>query len=180
MDRLIEISQKEDIIEKYRDTPISLLLEYHNLNRPAERYTNAPLLVGMCIDNRKRLCIPENFTYIIRSAGANLRNNEFQISFAVSMKGVLHFALIGHNDCGMREISNYKDEMVEGLVTVGWDKEKAIRHFDDHAHKLEIGDEIDFTSREVKRLRLIYPKLCIAPLIYNVHDNRLYLIREDD
>lgn len=180
MNRLIEISRKTDIVEKYKDTPIGLLLEYHNLNRPFERYSAAPLLVGMCIDNRKRLCIPENFTFIIRSAGANLRNNEFQVSFTVAMKGVKYLAIIGHNECAMRDLYSHKDQMVDGLVEAGWDIEKARQHFEEFAPKLQIGDEITFVLTEVKRIREIYPRLCVAPLFYNVHDNRLYLIKEED
>ncbi|MFV9510818.1 hypothetical protein [Tepidibacillus sp. LV47] len=43
----------------------------------------------------------------------------------------------------------------------------------------EIGNEVDFVLSEVKRLRLRYPKIMVAPLLYKVEDNRLYLIRED-
>ena len=32
MDRLIKINTKEDIFAEYKNTPISVLLEYHNLN----------------------------------------------------------------------------------------------------------------------------------------------------
>ena len=73
MNRLTDISSSKDIFPEYRDTPIGLLLEYHNLNRPSDTYTQAQLLVGMCMDNRKHLHIPDNFSYIIRSGGANLR-----------------------------------------------------------------------------------------------------------
>ena len=40
------------------------------------------------------------------------------------------------------------------------------------------GNEIDFVSSEAKRLRLRYPKILVAPLIFRVEDNRLYQIRE--
>ena len=43
----------------------------------------------------------------------------------------------------------------------------------------EIGNEVDFILSEVKRLRLRYPKIVIAPLLYRVEDNRLYLIKEN-
>ena len=44
----------------------------------------------------------------------------------------------------------------------------------------EIGNEIDFVLSEVKRLRLRYPEVLIAPLLYKVEDNLLYLIKEED
>lgn len=42
----------------------------------------------------------------------------------------------------------------------------------------EIGNEVDFVLSEAKRLRLRYPKIIIAPLLYRVEDNRLYLVQE--
>ena len=42
----------------------------------------------------------------------------------------------------------------------------------------EIGNEIDFIVSETKRLRNRYPKIQVAPLIYRVEDNMLYLIGE--
>ncbi|HET6274055.1 MAG TPA: carbonic anhydrase, partial [Bacteroidota bacterium] len=80
MNRLLDISSEGDILPQYRGTPIGLLLEYHNLNRPYESYANAQLLIGMCMDNRKHLHIPDNFAFIIRAGGANLRYSEFKVS----------------------------------------------------------------------------------------------------
>jgi carbonic anhydrase len=42
----------------------------------------------------------------------------------------------------------------------------------------EIGNEIDFVLTEAKRLRLRYPKIAVAPLLYRVEDNLLYQLRE--
>jgi carbonic anhydrase len=42
----------------------------------------------------------------------------------------------------------------------------------------EIGNETDFILSEVKRLRLRYPKVKVAPMIYKVENNRLYLLKE--
>jgi carbonic anhydrase len=42
----------------------------------------------------------------------------------------------------------------------------------------EIGNEVDFILSEVKRLRTRYTKIQIAPMIYLVEDNKLYLIKE--
>ena len=80
MDRLIKIENITDIPAQYRQTPIGLLLEYHNLGRPFETCAQAQLLIGMCMDNRKHLNIPDNFAFIIRAGGVNLRYSEFKIS----------------------------------------------------------------------------------------------------
>jgi len=155
-------------------------LEYHNLNRPFDDYQNAQLLVGMCMDNRKHLHMPDNFSFIIRTGGANLRYSEFKVSFAISVGGVRHIALIGHNHCGMVNLISRKDQFINGLVEAsGWSKEEAEEHFMHFAPMFEIGNEMDFILSETKRLRLRYPKIIIAPMLYLVEDNKLYFINEN-
>jgi carbonic anhydrase len=179
LNKLIAISSIDDILSEYRQTPIGLLLEYHNLNRPLDPYDKARLLVGMCMDNRKHLHIPDNFAFIIRSGGANLRYSEFKVSYAIGVGQVSHIALIGHDNCGMVNLNSRKYEFINGLVHMaGWEKEKAEEHFMHFAPMFEIGNETDFILSETKRLRLRYPKIQIAPLIYMVGDNKLYFIKE--
>ncbi len=179
MDRLIKIEKTEDILPQYQNTPISQLLEYHNLNRPFEEYQNAQLLIGMCMDNRKHMNIPDNFAYIIRAGGANMRYSEFKVSYAFSVGGVHHMALIGHNHCAMVNLIDRKEQFVDGLVNnAGWERDQAESHFLQFAPLFEIGGELDFLCRETQRLRIRYPKIVIAPMIYLVEDNRLYLIDE--
>ena len=179
MDKLLSIESKDQIPPQYRDTPIGLLLEYHDLDRPFDTYQNAQLLIGMCMDNRKHLRIPDNFAYIIRSGGANLRYSEFKVSYAISVGGVRHIALIGHNHCGMVNLIARKDQFIKGLVeTAGWDRSMAEDHFFHFAPMFEIGNEIDFILSEAKRLRLRYPKIQIAPMLYLVEDNKIYMIKE--
>ena len=180
MNRLIPITSKAEISPEYRDTPIGELLEYHNLNREYETYTQARLLVGMCMDNRKHLHIPDNFAFIIRAGGANLRYSEFKVSYAIAVGGVQSIALIGHNECGMVNLMARKDIFINGLVdNAGWDREWAEQHFTQFAPMFEIGNEIDFVLSEAQRLRLRYPKIQVAPLIYKVEDNLLYQVKED-
>ena len=180
MNKLLTINSPGDIPSEYRNTPIGHLLEYHNLNRPFETYDKANLLVGMCMDNRKHLHIPENFAFIIRSGGANLRYSEFKVSYAISVGKVSHIVLIGHNNCGMVNLIAREQEFIKGLVeTAGWERDRAEEHFMHFAPMFEIGNEKDFILSETKRLRLRYPKITIAPLYYKVDDNKLYFIRED-
>jgi carbonic anhydrase len=179
MNRLVDIRTAENIFPEYKDTPIGLLLEYHNLNRNLDNYNKAQLLVGMCMDNRKHLRIPDNFAYIIRTGGANLRYSEFKVSYAIAVGDVKYIALIGHNNCGMVNLIARKTQFINGLVEkAGWDKEWAEEHFMHFAPMFEIGNEVDFVISEAKRLRLRYPKITIAPMLYKVEDNRLYLIKE--
>jgi carbonic anhydrase len=177
MDRLKPINAPADIPESYRDTPIGLLLEYHNLKRPFDDYENARLLIGMCMDNRNQLQIPNKFSFIIRAGGANLRYSEFKVSFAVAVGGVRHIALIGHNKCGMVNLAARKDLFIGGLVeNAGWERERAEEHFMNFAPMFEIDNEVDFILGETKRLRLRYPKVTIAPMLYKVEDGRLYMV----
>lgn len=179
MDRLADILNVEDIFPLYRNTPIGLLLEYHNLDRPYDTYTQAELLVGMCMDNRKHLHIPDNFSYIIRSGGANLRNSEFKVSYAISVGSIRHIALIGHNNCGMVNLVSRKEQFIDGLIqNAGWDRERAEHHFSVYAPNFEILNEIDFVISEAQRIRECYPRIVVAPMFYNVDNNRLYLVNE--
>ena len=179
MNRLLAISVEGDIPQQYQGTPIGLLLEYHNLGRQYESYSNAQLLIGMCMDNRKHLHIPDNFAFIIRSGGANLRYSEFKVSYAIAVGNVRSIALVGHNQCGMVNLVSRKEQFIHGLVeSAGWEPQAAEEHFHHFAPMFEIGNEIEFVLGEVKRLRLRYPKVLVAPLLYRVEDNRLYLIEE--
>ncbi len=177
--RLIPIDRREDIPEAYRDTPIGLLLEYHNLDRPGGTYTQAELLIGMCMDHRKHLHIPDNFAYIIRAGGANLRYSEFKVSYAIAVGGVSAIALIGHTQCGMVNLVARRDRFVDGLVERGgWERERAEEHFRNYAPLFEIDNETDFVLSEAVRLRQRYPLCTVAPLLYRVEDNRLYGLAE--
>jgi carbonic anhydrase len=179
MKRLISIAEPENVPPAYRDTPIGLLLEYHNLGRALDTYTKAQILIGMCMDNRKHLRIPDYFAFIIRTGGANLRYSEFKVSYAIAVGEIRAIALIGHTHCGMVNLMARKDQFITGLVNhAGWEKEWAEEHFMHFAPIFEIGNEIDFVFSEAKRLRLRYPKILVAPMIYRVEDNRLYLLDE--
>ena len=132
------------------------------------------------MDNRKHLHIPDNFAFIIRTGGANLRYSEFKVSFAIAVGGVQHIALIGHSNCGMVNLASKKNQFIENLSSnAGWTIEQAEEHFNNYAPMFEINNEIDFVLSETKRLRQRYPKVQIAPMYYKVEDNLLYLINDD-
>lgn len=181
MPHLIPVNAPRDIPVPYRRTPIGRLLEYHNLGKPFGRYAHAQLLIGMCMDNRKHLHIPDNFAFILRAGGANLRYSGFKVSYAIAVGGVSSIALIGHNNCGMVNLASRKALFIRGLMARGgWTRRDAEAHFRNSARRFEIGNETEFIVSEVKRLRAQYPKVTVAPMLYQVEDNRLYLLGERD
>jgi carbonic anhydrase len=133
----------------------------------------------MCMDNRKHLRIPDNFAFIIRSGGANLRYSEFKVSYAIAVGGVSAIALIGHDQCGMVNLAARKDQFIQNLViNAGWTEEQAEEHFTSYAPLFEIGNEVDFLLSEAKRLRNRYPKILVAPMLYLIEDNLIYFLDE--
>lgn len=178
MGTLQSLDTEQSLPPAWRDSPVGLLVAYHNLHRPFESYQQAQLLIGMCMDHRKHLHIPDNFAYIIRTGGGNLRYSEFKVSYAIGVGGVSAVALIGHTQCGMVCLAARKDLFVSGLVERGgWERQKAEEHFLNYAPLFEIGDETDFVLTESRRLGERYPRITVVPLIYRVEDNRLYWVR---
>ena len=180
MHELIRIRAKTEIPLEFQGTPIGLLLEYNNLSRSTEDvYSNAQILIGMCMDNRKHLHTPDNFAYILRAGGANLRYSEFKLSYAIAVGGIRHMALIGHTQCGMVNLKSRREVFIQGMMDgAGWERKTAEEHFNQYEPLFEIGNEIQFVLSETKRLRLRYPKIQIAPFIYRIEDNLLYGISE--
>lgn len=180
MSELVKVLNENDIFLQYRGTPIEQLFKYHNFGHPFSKYDKAELLVGMCMDSRKQLKIPNNYAYIIRSAGGNLRYSEFKISYTIALGGVKCVAVIGHNHCGMVNLISKKKDFIKGMVdNAGWKEKQAEEHFMSFAPMFEIENEIDFLMYEIRRLRDKYPKVLFAPLFYNVEDNMLYLLEDD-
>ncbi len=177
-DRLHPVTAEPDILPQWRDTPIGDLLRYHNLGAPHRAYARAELLIGMCMDNRKSMRIPDNFAFILRTAGAQLGRVEFKVSFAIAVGGVRAVAVFGHDDCGMIHLSDRREQFILGLIDVGWTRADAETHFDTNAPKFEITDPLHSTLAEVQRLRSRFPTLPIAPLFYSVKDGLLYQIAE--
>jgi carbonic anhydrase len=175
----IEIGSEADIPERWRATPIGALLRYHQLGAPLPgRAARPELLIGMCMDSRKHLRIPDNFAFILRTGGANLRLAEFRVSYAIAVGGARAIALMGHTNCGMSGLAARRGAFIDGLVDAGWTRSAAEEHFDRHAPEHEIGPEGDFIRSEARRLRALYPKIAVAPLLYRIEDDSIALLRE--
>ena len=180
MDKLIAVKTADDIPANYKGTPIGSLLEYHNLGKKYNSYSNAQMLIAMCMDNRKSIRIPENFAYVIRSGGGSLRYSEFTVSYAIALAKVKHIVLMGHDRCGMVNLVSKKEAFIKGLVeNAGWERKMAEDHFMHFSPMFEIGNETDFVLSEARRLRDRYPKITIVPLFYLLDDNQLYLMKEE-
>jgi len=178
MPQIIPVNYGDDIFPEYRGTPVGLLLEYQNLGRAMGAASAPQLLIGMCMDSRKSLRIPSDFAFVLRTAGANMRDNEFRISYAIAVGGVRTIVLIAHTDCGMARLGERREQFIRGLMdAAGWDEARAIRHFEDCAPKFGIRDEVEFVLCEAERLRAIYPRITIVPLLYRVEDDLLYQLR---
>ncbi|HMI46353.1 MAG TPA: carbonic anhydrase [Gemmatimonadaceae bacterium] len=176
--QIISVTQRDDILPEYRGTPVELLLEYHNLGRATVASAAPQMLIGMCMDSRKALRIPNDFAFVLRTAGANMRDNEFRISYAIAVGRVRTIVLLAHTDCGMARLAERRAQFIRGLVdAAGWDEARAVKHFEDCAPKFGIRDEVDFVLHEADRLRAIYPRIAIVPLLYRVEDDLLYQLR---
>ena len=177
---LIRVGAWDEVLPAYRGTPIGDLLGYQNLHEPHRVYERAELLIGMCMDHRMVLRIPDNFAYLLRAGGANLQRMEFKVSFAVAVGGARTIALIGHEDCGMVGLRARRTEFVNGLVeNGGWDRHVAEEHFAVSAPLFEVRDAAQFVVSEARRLRMRYPRVTVAPLFFRIGERLLDQIAED-
>ncbi|HWG85188.1 MAG TPA: carbonic anhydrase [Deinococcales bacterium] len=180
MPEIVPVRTHEEIPPEYRDTPVGRLLEYHNLGRECEPHERAEIVLGMCMDNRTDLHLPRNFAFVLRTSGANMRHNEFRLSYAIAVGGVRHIALVAHTDCGMVNLESRHRQFVQGMMeNAGWDEERAEEHFLTYAPEFGIDDEVGFVLAEAQRLNLRYPRVSVAPLLYRVEDKLLYALHAD-
>jgi carbonic anhydrase len=132
------------------------------------------LFAAMCMDHRKTLRIPNEFAYVLRTAGARLKGNEFELTFAIAVGGVSTVALIGHTDCGMERVLERREAFVTGLVQrAGVDQEQAEKHFDSSATKYAISGAAESVLRQAATIRRYLPNILVAPLLSHVEDDRL-------
>jgi carbonic anhydrase len=178
MTNLIDVNQLSDILPVYRNTPIEWLIRYQNLGEPQFPVTvTAEVFVSMCIDNRKALNVQNGFAYILRTAGARLRGNEFELTFAIAIGGVSTVALIGHTDCRMEIVLEMREEFIQGLVErTGINPNEAAKHFDASAPNYAIPNPIDATIRQAEIVRRYLPNILVAPLLYRIEDDMLMQI----
>jgi carbonic anhydrase len=177
---LLPFNRLGDDLSAYRNMPVAYLLAYHSLRRP-HRSDRAEFLIGMRMDNRVALRIPENFAYILRAGGANFQRIEFNVSYAVAVGSVRTICLIGHDECGMVDLRGRRDVFVNGLVeNGGWERLEVEEHFDHFSVVVEIPDSAAFVLSEARRLREGYPRVMVAPLLYRIREGLMYQIAEGE
>ncbi len=176
---IIPVYSQNDIPDRLRDTPVAALLGFHNFNQGESAYDKPQMLIGTCIDYRIKLHLPDNFAYVIRSAGANLRYSDFQTSFSIAVGGVRSIAIIGHSHCAMVKVEEKEDLFVKGLhETAGWSAHTAKEHFQQFTPLHGISDEVEFVLKETRRLRLGYPSIEVTPMFYDLESHKIHLIKE--
>jgi len=175
MTKTVDVEAIEDILPQYRGTPIEWLFRYHNLGEPQPDSTGSPhLFIAMCMDNRKSLDLPKEFAYVLRTAGARLRGNEFELTFAIAVGGVSTVALIGHTDCRMATVLEKREAFIAGLVErTGIHPGRAARHFDASAPTYAISSPIESIVEQAAAVHRYLPGILVAPLLYRVEDDRL-------
>lgn len=176
-DRLLAITSIADMPIQFKHTPIEDLLRAQNMYDVGYEVSSSPsLIVGMCIDHRKQLYLPKNGAYIVRSPGANMRGQESAIVLALSA-GVKYMALIVHNQCLMTNPAAQKGQAEHVLMSNhGWTKSQLENVFH-YLAQCQIGDPISFALIESERLHKLFKGLTVIPLLYDVHSDRLFIIK---
>ena len=176
---LIDVRSVTDILLSYQKGPVGELLAYQNLLKPYKTHTRPRLLIGTCMDHRLDLNIPAEFACILRVAGGNLRRVEFDVSYAIAVRGIRAIAVIGHDQCGMADLASQRSDFVDGLsANAGWSPKAAEEHFSDSLVTHDIGTVMGFLRIESQRLGARYPGVQIAPLFYNLEEHLLYQVAE--
>lgn len=178
--RLIAVNSESDMPDAYRGTSISRLLRYHNLDIRKQAHETPELLIVMCMDSRQRMRLPRNFAFFIRNAGARVEDSLFDISFAIAVGGVQAVAVIEHTDCRMVGLEASGERFIKGLTERGgWNAAQAGLHFSTMCPSLSKNDIVGSVMTNAGLLRSMYPKFVVAPLVYNVDDGLLYIVREN-
>ncbi|MBS2008551.1 MAG: SulP family inorganic anion transporter [Cyanobacteria bacterium SZAS TMP-1] len=179
LSRLHKVASEDDIPTYLRDTPIATMIKCQNLGQIDNAPPDAPqMVIGMCIDYRKSLHLPQNCAYVIRRTGANMAGSEFSVALALST-GIEYMALVAHNHCVMSNPQEKREAFVASLRDRhGWTHEQALSFFDQHAQSREIDDAIDFSIKEARRLSTLFRGLKVVPLLFMLEDNCLYLVKE--
>ncbi len=182
IERLIALDSRDDIPEYLRGTPVEDIISSHNFYEVSEiDVEHEPeLIIGMCVDYRRQLHLPNNTAYIIRSPGANMHDCEFAIALGLA-KGLKYMALVVHNNCSMTDPFADRQGLVDSLSKEhGWNQAQAEKFFDRLADEKAIDNPIDFGLEEAQRLRNLFKGLTVVPMLYNVDNDRLYLLKDPE
>ena len=174
---LLSVSTDADILPAWRNTPIADLLRYQNLAASARRHARPEVLIATCLEQQAALRMPEGFAIQLHTAAASLKRDPFKVSWAIGVAGVSAIAIIGHDNCGLVELRNHREQFVVQMIeAAGWERPAAEQHFDHWSDLFEVDSPADFVAAEAARLQIRYPKILVAPLMYQSASGRLHQV----
>lgn len=172
--RLQPVARPEDVLPAWRGTPVEELLRCHDLGEPLRVHARPQLTVVTCVDHRIQLLMPEGFAYVLRAPGARSAAVSFGLAFTVGVGGVRAVAVVAHDDCLMVGLAGRRQAFVNGIAELaGWRRHEAEHFFDQHAPAWELDDAAAFAAAEAARLRAMFPRVLVAPLLYRHGDGML-------
>ena len=168
---LAPVRNDSDILPAYRGTPVADLLRFQNLGAgPAStpaRYERPAILIATCLEQSAPLRIPQGFAISLHTAAASLKRDPFKVSWAIGVAGVKAIAIVGHDDCRLVELRNHREQFVVQMIeAAGWERPAAEQHFDQWSDLFEVANRVELEAAEAARLQSRYPKILVAPLLY--------------
>jgi len=174
---LTAVHSEADILPAYRGKPIGDLLRYQNLGMAPRQYARPEVLIATCLEQHAALRVPEGFAISLRTAAASLKRDPFKVSWAIGVAGVSGIAIIGHDDCGLVELRNHREQFVVQMIeAAGWERPAAEQHFDHWSDLFEVDNPAEFVAAEAARLQNRYPKILVAPLLYQSATGTLHQV----
>lgn len=169
------VRTEADILPDYLGTAVADLLRFQNLGQQAARkYAKPEILIATCLEQTAPLRLPEGFGVLLHTAAANLKRDPFKVSWAIGVAGVSAIAIVGHDDCRLVELREHREQFVVQMIeSAGWERPAAEQHFDHWSDLFEVDNPVDFVVAEAARLQSRYPKIVIAPLLYQTSTGSL-------
>lgn len=173
----LRVDTADDILERYRGTPIADLLATHNLGSTPPDPPTADLLIVTCMDQRVMLRVPERVGFQLRTAGATPTPVLPNVAFAVSMAGIKAIGLVTHTDCAMCRVPECAEAVIAHLVDrEGWQPAEADELISVLHEVFHLDDPVQAAWKYARLLEARFPTCLVAPLLYQVDDGALLQI----
>ena len=168
---------ESEILPAWRGTPVADLLRFQNFPGTGAATPGTPhpaILVATCLEQSTALRLPAGFAVQLHTAAASLKRDPFKVSWAIGVARVSAIAIVGHDDCRLTELRNHREEFVVRMIeSAGWERPAAEQHFDHWSDLLAVEDPAAFAASEEARLRERYPRVVVAPLLYQSASGQL-------
>ncbi|MEO7387585.1 MAG: carbonic anhydrase [Gammaproteobacteria bacterium] len=175
---LTPVRSEADILPAYRGTAVGDLLRFQNLTQgaagTAQKYSRPEILIATCLEQVTPLRVPEGFSISLHTAAASMKRDPFKVSWAIGVAGVKAIAIVGHDDCQLVDLRAHRDQFVVQMIeAAGWERPAAEQHFDHWSDLFGVENPVEFVASEAVRLQGRYPKVLIAPLLYQAGSGTL-------